>query len=347
MLEFHMAITHEAAWQHLLNQSEVRVEAAARRLLKEGAAAWAGCGSWSPAQVLAHLWDSVQVNHLRILRAMEGENLVLEGYDQDRWVALQAAELLPWRILVEGWCLDNLRLLHLARRVETGARRRPRHPHSLDRIAWQPFRAEESASLEDLLRDYLGHLWHHLGRLSPSLTPPMALVPLQGAVKLPLRGPRVVLREFQEQDLDAVAALLADEEVVRHLPGPPRNREQSARTLDFFQRQHQRDGCSAWALHEGDMGHCLGWCGLAEFDSTGHVELLYCLERAAWGRGLASEAAALCVEAARGELGLPGLVAAVDPPNTASRRVLEKVGFHKWRQARHFGMLLDLYRLEF
>ena len=342
-----MALTVEAARRHLLVQSAARVDAAARRLLERGREAFQPAGAWNAAQVLGHLWDSVQVNHLRILRALEQPGLELEGYNQDRWVDVQGMEELPWPLLVEGWRADNHRLLQLARRLDADTCLRPRHPHSLHRIAWQPFRVEDPVTLDDLIRDYLGHLWHHLGRLDPALVPSMAPLPGLGPVSLPLRGARVRLRAFRDEDLDAVAAMLADEQVVRHLPGPARTREQSARTLDYFRRQHARDGYSAWALCEDGSDHCLGWCGLADFDSTGHVELLYCLERGAWGRGLASEAAALCVEAARVALGLPGLVAAVDPPNTASRRVLEKCGLRFWRQARHFGMLLDLFRVDF
>lgn len=342
-----MGLSAEEAFHHLLGESVRRVEEAAARLREMGPGETVSAGAWSRAQVLGHLWDSAQVNHLRVLRALERDDLSLPGYNQDDWVRQQAPSEMPWPLLVDGWRADNLRLLHLAGRLEARERRRPRLPHSLSRIAWQPFRAEVPASLEDLLRDYLGHLWHHLGRIHLSLVPPMAPLPGLGAANLPLEGPRVRLRKFRPDDVECVAAMLADEAVVRHLPGPPRTLEQSRRTVAFFVEQDLRDGFSAWALTLKGEDRCLGWCGLADFDSTGEVEVLYCLEQAAWGRGLASEAAALCVACARDRLGLPSLVAAVDPPNIASRRVLEKCAFRPWRQGRHFGMLLDLHRLDF
>ena len=52
----------------------------------------------------------------------------------------------------------------------------------------------------------------------------------------------------------------------------------------------------------------------------------YAYGRAAWGRGIATEAARVMVEMGFDVLGLRRIWAACDPENTGSRRVLEKVG---------------------
>ena len=56
-------------------------------------------------------------------------------------------------------------------------------------------------------------------------------------------------------------------------------------------------------------------------------ELLYALTETHTGRGLATEAARALVACAREHAGFTTIVSAVDAPNTASIRVLEKVGF--------------------
>jgi RimJ/RimL family protein N-acetyltransferase len=55
------------------------------------------------------------------------------------------------------------------------------------------------------------------------------------------------------------------------------------------------------------------------------VELLYAVRSEAWGRGYATEMATLAVAEAR-RLGLSEVVGVTAASNTASRRVLEKVG---------------------
>jgi ribosomal-protein-alanine N-acetyltransferase len=90
--------------------------------------------------------------------------------------------------------------------------------------------------------------------------------------------------------------------------------------------QHQaRYGFAFWAVIERGTGELIGDAGL---EITAHgVELGYTLARTAWGRGLATEAGRLCVEAADGPLGLRRLVALADVGNPTSSRVLEKLGF--------------------
>lgn len=74
-------------------------------------------------------------------------------------------------------------------------------------------------------------------------------------------------------------------------------------------------------------GEVIGYCGLIESShGPGEPELAYELLRGAWGSGYATEAATVVVAWAR-ELGHRRVWAGVRDWNTASRRVLAKVGF--------------------
>jgi hypothetical protein len=147
---------------------ERTVEEAARRLLalgeEESGRRPAG-GGWSAKETVGHLIDSAANNHQRFVRAQARDDLVLEGYEQDEWIAAQHYQEAPWARLVELWRLYNLHLAHVVAGVPEGEVRRPRHPHSLHRIAFRLVDEQEPTTLEHLIRDYVEHLKHHLGQI--------------------------------------------------------------------------------------------------------------------------------------------------------------------------------------
>lgn len=142
----------------------------------------------------------------------------------------------------------------------------------------------------------------------------------------PLRGDRLELRPFEVSDLEAALRIYGDPEVMRHVgEGGAVGREEAARMLADYRAHQDRHGFAFWAVFERRSGELIGDAGL---EVTGEgVELGYTLARSAWGKGLATEAAQLCVQAAFGPLALPRLVALAAVENSASARVLEKLGF--------------------
>ncbi|WP_114854129.1 GNAT family N-acetyltransferase [Brachybacterium sp. YJGR34] len=146
------------------------------------------------------------------------------------------------------------------------------------------------------------------------------------ALELPLTGERILLRPFVEADAAAAHRVYGDAEVMRYVgEGHPASREQTAQMIADYRRHQQRHGYAFWAVVERSTGELIGDAGL---ERTGHgVELGYTLGRRWWGRGLATEAARLCVAAAFGPLALPRLVALADAENPASVRVLTTLGF--------------------
>lgn len=136
-----------------------------RRLTEGESARGRAPGKWSAKETVGHLIDSAANNHQRFVRAQFQDDLVFPGYAQDEWLAAQSYREEPWPRLVELWRLYNLHLLHVVSRIPREQLVRPRHPHTLHRIAWELVDAGEPATLEYLVRDYVGHLKHHLGQL--------------------------------------------------------------------------------------------------------------------------------------------------------------------------------------
>ncbi len=135
------------------------VEAAAGRLARRG-----GEG-WSAKETVGHLIDSAANNHGRFARAQFKDDLVFDGYVQDEWIAAQNYQQASWPQLVQLWRLYNLHLAHVMSHAPPAELTRPRHPHTLDKIALQLVDEREPATLEYLMRDYVTHLEHHLAQI--------------------------------------------------------------------------------------------------------------------------------------------------------------------------------------
>jgi hypothetical protein len=122
-------------------------------------------GKWSPKQIIGHLIDSASNNHQRFVRAQFRDDLVFDGYEQDRWVARQCYDSASWLDLVALWRLFNLHLAHVMSQAGETERLRPRARHNLDRIAFRTVPASETTTLDYLMRDYVDHLRHHLAQI--------------------------------------------------------------------------------------------------------------------------------------------------------------------------------------
>jgi RimJ/RimL family protein N-acetyltransferase len=155
-------------------------------------------------------------------------------------------------------------------------------------------------------------------------------LPLARRLALPLLTPRLEVREFAAEDLEALFEVLCDPRVTRYMLHSPRNRHEVEAYLEQvrgFQREKPR---SAWelAVTERQTGTLIGACTLT-FLAPGEADLGYLLSRRVWHRGLASEIAAALVDAGFESLGLRRISSTVDVRNLASLRVLEKTGL-RW-----------------
>ena len=122
-------------------------------------------GAWSPREILGHLVDSAANNHRRFVLAQLQDDLVFPGYDGDAWVSLQRYRDIPWLELIQLWEAYNAHLARLMAGVPVREQERPRRRHNLHQIAWKPVSAEKPATLGYFMRDYVGHLAHHLGQI--------------------------------------------------------------------------------------------------------------------------------------------------------------------------------------
>jgi hypothetical protein len=119
-------------------------------------------GKWSPREVIGHLVDSASNNHQRFVRAQLQDDLVFPGYEQVAWVQLQRYADAPWEELVGLWAGFNRHIARVMDAVSDDAFTRPRARHNLHELASVPVPQEQPATLGYFMRDYVGHLRHHL-----------------------------------------------------------------------------------------------------------------------------------------------------------------------------------------
>jgi RimJ/RimL family protein N-acetyltransferase len=142
---------------------------------------------------------------------------------------------------------------------------------------------------------------------------------------------RLVLRQFTMSDVENLATLDSDPEVMRFITGGlATSREEIADSLlpglMAWYRRPGRYGC--WAAEERSTGAFAGWFRFHPRPAgpPGEIVLGFRFRRPAWGKGYATEGSCALVRKGFTELGAERVVAETMAINLASRRVLEKAG---------------------
>jgi RimJ/RimL family protein N-acetyltransferase len=154
-----------------------------------------------------------------------------------------------------------------------------------------------------------------------------------------LRTERLLLRRWDlARDGAAIAAVNADPEVMRFIgEGTVLDRAASDALLVRIEREWEERRFGLWAVEED--GTLLGFCGLTVPmflpEVLPAVEVGWRLGRAAWGRGVATEAARAAIAFGFEDRGMAEIVSIVDSGNARSVRVCEKLGMTRGRDRIH------------
>jgi ribosomal-protein-alanine N-acetyltransferase len=145
-----------------------------------------------------------------------------------------------------------------------------------------------------------------------------------------LETSRLILRHVTRADLDPLAALFADPDVMRFSRGPE-SREHTQRWIEGCIQDYQPDrwGFGLWGVVLKSTGQLIGFCGLTKFDDVDgqpEVEIGYRFAKAHWGQGLAAEAAIATRDYAFSHLGMGRLISLIEADNAPSARVAQKAG---------------------
>jgi RimJ/RimL family protein N-acetyltransferase len=149
----------------------------------------------------------------------------------------------------------------------------------------------------------------------------------------PIQTERLLLRPFAETDFDALLAIQSRADVARYLYWDPRTAAEVRETLDTKVRATaiiaEGDNLSLAAVSR-ETGEMIGDCSLL-WTSAEHrqAEIGFVFHPDHHGRGYATEAAAALLALAFDDLRAHRVFGRLEARNTASARVLERLGMRK------------------
>jgi ribosomal-protein-alanine N-acetyltransferase len=142
---------------------------------------------------------------------------------------------------------------------------------------------------------------------------------------------RLVLRQITSLDAEDIFRIYSDEEVMRYWGSPPhRSIYQTRVMIDEISSSFQAQEGIRWGITLKDDGRFIG--------SGGHWRLMkrhfraeigYELARDCWGKGIMAEALEAIIQFGFKQLELHSIEAQVDPENTRSAHLLEKLRFQR------------------
>ena len=141
---------------------------------------------------------------------------------------------------------------------------------------------------------------------------------------------RFHLREKQISDAHDMYLLNADPEVIQYTGDvafkDAKEAEAFIKNYDHF-RKH---GFGRWVIEDKNNAEYLGWCGLKKHPN-GMIDLGYRIKKEHWGKGIATECAAACLDYGFRNLKIEEIVGRSVRANLASIRILEKIGMQYWK----------------
>ena len=166
-----------------------------------------------------------------------------------------------------------------------------------------------------------------------------------------LETPRLSLRKFTEEDIEALYAILKDQEVNTFLPWYPLKSLGEARA--FFEERYAADYAKpqayAYAICLKSDNYPIGYI---KVDMEEHHDFGYGLRREFWHRGIVTEAGKIVVEQVKKD-GVPYITATHDKNNPRSGNVMKKVGmkycysFEEQWKPKNFPVIFRMYQLNF
>jgi ribosomal-protein-alanine N-acetyltransferase len=145
-----------------------------------------------------------------------------------------------------------------------------------------------------------------------------------------LETKRLVLREMQPDDAEALFRVLSDEEVMRYYDRLPfTNVEESFQAIGRHRQRFEQNEAIRWGITLKGENVVIGNCGFFWEVQNYLAELAYVLSRAYWRQGIMTEALQALLQFGFDTKNLNRIEAEVAVDNIASARTLQKLGFQE------------------
>ena len=171
------------------------------------------------------------------------------------------------------------------------------------------------------------------------------------ATDLALETERLLLRRLTPADAAALHRCTGDPAIMRYWhPGPDADVPATAARIAEIAAHWREHGFGDYGVLARDSGELVGFAGLHHIAGMAEVNLGYALVPARGRCGLGTELCATLLAQGFTDLGLPEIVAVIDPRNAASVALAERSGLRLRRETTWQGqprLVLALTRAEF
>ncbi len=146
-----------------------------------------------------------------------------------------------------------------------------------------------------------------------------------GSMRVIIKTNRMILRELDQNDHDALSDILSDPETMSHYPAPFTSDEVTTFIEKNIER-YQTINCGLWGCILIETDKLIGDCGITiqNIDGVNEYEIGYHFHKDYWGNGYAIEAAKAVKEYGFNHLGLKKLCSYMAEDHKASRRLAER-----------------------
>lgn len=137
---------------------------------------------------------------------------------------------------------------------------------------------------------------------------------------------RLYLRELSIADAENFYLLNADKEVIKYTGDKAFDSINEAKSFLVSYNPYQEYGYGRWAVIDKSNEDFLGWCGLKYSSEVDEIDIGFRFFKKHWNKGFATESAKACIDYGFEKLNMQTIVGRAMELNTASIKVLEKIG---------------------
>ena len=157
---------------------------------------------------------------------------------------------------------------------------------------------------------------------------------------------RLRLRHFRKEDIETYAEMMGDDEIARWFPkGVGYTHEEAQKSFDNILSHWNKYGFGLWAITRTESPCLIGRCGLNYIPETLEVEIDFVLASRYWRKGYATEAAKASLYYGFKILSLDRIIALAKPENTASLRVIKKIGMRYITNTEYWNIICAKYEI--
>jgi len=145
-------------------------------------------------------------------------------------------------------------------------------------------------------------------------------------MKFIIETDRLLLREFILDDSEKFYQLNLNPNVIKYTGNAAFKSIEEAKSFLENYNDYKTNGYGRWAVINKESNEFIGWCGLKYGELENETDIGFRFFEEEWHKGYATESAASCLKYGFEVLKLNRIIGRAMKENTASIKVLEKIG---------------------